>query len=570
MSPEARPDPLERLVDDFRAQLDEALIHAIALDYDLGTPAGYQAAQQTLQGLAKDAAAEEAVLFSYPDGVNEAPSPRAFIQDGSNSASTSSRSQPASAQHTDSSHTDVSTTNAAAAAMAVNRIPSPSLAPGYSVPRLTPFDKASEVDKIAQLREMFADLKEFDIKTAMKKAKGDFQAALDDLLHVQYLESTGQRQRGVDGFFQIEDDDDEGEHGNMGKGKKKKNRKAKKNKSLKAESSRPKLSRSNSSKDHIHQDEIAFLADRIDMFYDDVSTAYYNKKCSQGAAAVNILDQFIEHGISAQDEEGKARAKTLASRYRAIPEHYLLTLVQVTGTPETQYADDIADLLSRYFVKNPWTQRIDLAHRLTPLPNEELESGVATLSSKGGSVLSQISGTKSSKPTPPSQSVWGRATAQSSRDVNERLSDVMQSRREAESQASQLVRRGASHSLYKQAAHVYRERAHQQTAAAHELTSAAADALVDEQSAPGTCDLHGVFVQDGVRIARQRLWAWWRSLGEFPARAARDEPYIVITGLGRHSVGGVSRLRRAVVPALLEDGWRLRIGTGNFVVYGRL
>lgn len=555
--------PLTPLQDSFRAQLDEALIRAIASDHDLETPTGYEAAQQTLQALAEDVAAEEAVVFSHSNGGIDAlgspvdASPRPFVQDGGNSTSTSSRSQQASAQHTDSSHTDMSTTNVAAATTA-----SPSLAPGYSVPCLTPFDEASEVDKIAQLREMFADLKEIDVKTAMKKANGDFQGALDDLLNVQYLESTGQRQRGVEGFFRPEDDDVEDD--SAGKGKKR-GKKRPKNKS-KAETTRPKLNRSNSSKDHIHSDEIAFLADRIDLSYDDVSTIYYNKKCSRGAAAVHILDQFIEHGIKAQDDESKARAKALASRYLNIPEHYLPTLVQVTGTPETQYADDIADLLSRHFARNPWTQRIDLVHRITPLPHEELESGMASVGIGGRT--SQISGTKSPRPTP----AWNRIAAPTKdlTQVNYRLDEAKQSQREASSQATQLYRRGASHSLYKQAAHVYRERAQQHGAHVHELSSTAADALVDQQSTRTTCDLHGVYVQDGVRIAKQRVWAWWRGLGEFSARAARDEPFTVITGLGRHSVGGVSRLRRAVVPALLEDGWRFQVGTGSFVIFGRL
>lgn len=531
----------------FRTQLDEALIRAIASDHDLDTSSGYQAALQTLQGLAEDAAAEESIAFQPLGSPLDVSSPQfGFIQDGA-SLSSSSVSQQASAMNTDSSHTDMSSSNAATS--------SPSLAPGYSVPRLTSFDKASEGDKISQLRDMFADLKEIDIKTAIKKADGDFQAALDDLLNIQYLESTGQRQRGVDGFFRENDEE-------IGKGKKK-NRKKRQNKA-KAEPARPQPTRG-SSKDHVHQDEIAFLADRIDMSYDEVSTIYYNKKCSQGAAAAHILYQFIAQDISAQDDESKARAKTLAQRFRNIPDHFLLTLVQVTGTPETQYAEEVADLLSRHFAKNPWTQRLDLTHRLTPLPNEELESGVASLSLSGNSSTSQISGTKAPRPTP---SAWS-TKATDLGQVNQRLTEAKQSRRDAESQATQLFRRGASHSLYKQAAHVYRERAQHQAASAHELTSVAADILVDERSTRDSCDLHGVSVPDGVRIARRKVWAWWRALGEFPVRAAREEPYSVITGLGRHSVGGVSRLRRAVAPALLEDGWRYQVETGKFVVYGR-
>lgn len=51
------------------------------------------------------------------------------------------------------------------------------------------------------LQNMFAELKPYDIEYALKKADGDFQVALDDLLNIQYLQSTGQQMKGVDGFF---------------------------------------------------------------------------------------------------------------------------------------------------------------------------------------------------------------------------------------------------------------------------------------------------------------------------------------------------------------------------------
>jgi hypothetical protein len=82
-------------------------------------------------------------------------------------------------------------------------------------------------------------------------------------------------------------------------------------------------------------------------------------------------------------------------------------------------------------------------------------------------------------------------------------------------------------------------------------------------------DLHGVRVQDGVRIARQRVQAWWDGLGEFRSRRAREQPFTVITGLGRHSAGGVSQMRQAVARALLQDGWQLQVETGRFVISGR-
>jgi hypothetical protein len=63
--------------------------------------------------------------------------------------------------------------------------------------------------------------------------------------------------------------------------------------------------------------------------------------------------------------------------------------------------------------------------------------------------------------------------------------------------------------------------------------------------------------------------AWWNGLGEFRTDKARQQPFTVITGLGRHSAGGVSHLRQAVAAALLQDGWKMQVETGRFVVTGR-
>ena len=113
-------------------------------------------------------------------------------------------SQSDSRSHrTDESHTDASTESTRHV---------------FSVPQLTSFDYETDVDKKDQLRAMFPDLKEFDITFALEKAKYEFQTALENLLKVQYLRSTGQEARGVDGFFR-EDDGPELEKGKK-KGKK--------------------------------------------------------------------------------------------------------------------------------------------------------------------------------------------------------------------------------------------------------------------------------------------------------------------------------------------------------------
>lgn len=99
--------------------------------------------------------------------------------------------------------------------------------------------------------------------------------------------------------------------------------------------------------------------------------------------------------------------------------------------------------------------------------------------------------------------------------------------------------------------------------------SAAADSLVDSQSHSSMLDLHGVSVQDAVRIASERVEEWWESLGDAKyMRGARPAGYRIVTGVGRHSHDGTSRLGPAVGKMLAREGWKVEIGEGMLTVLG--
>ncbi|KAJ4306007.1 hypothetical protein N0V88_000799 [Collariella sp. IMI 366227] len=123
--------------------------------------------------------------------------------------------------------------------------------------------------------------------------------------------------------------------------------------------------------------------------------------------------------------------------------------------------------------------------------------------------------------------------------------------------------------LGRQGAVVYTERAKYERLGLAAHASREAEELVARQSSADMVDLHGVFVMDGVRIAKGRVWAWWNGLGENKKVLAKQKGFTVVTGVGRHSAGGVSRLRQAVGAFLRNDGWRVEILTGKFYVTGR-
>lgn len=124
--------------------------------------------------------------------------------------------------------------------------------------------------------------------------------------------------------------------------------------------------------------------------------------------------------------------------------------------------------------------------------------------------------------------------------------------------------------LYRAAAVVAAERAREELEVNKAATSRSYDMMVDKSSSSNHIDLHGLPVADGVRIALQRTQNWWNNLGEDRARRNRDDVFTVVTGLGKHSSGGVSRMRQEVGAALKRDGWRFTTGTGQYFISGKI
>lgn len=307
------------------------------------------------------------------------------------------------------------------------------------------------------------------------------------------------------------------------------------------------------------QEKMQYIAERFGIRSDQVAPIYHKCQGSQGATVVELLKQYISHGVQTQDQAGKETSEALANKYRHVPPEFMPTIVHVSGSIP-QFAEDIAALLNKHFSKPAKGKKIDLAYRLTPLPQADID---------GGELLSPGTTTKSLRPGPAIKPA-PLTTIKTVAEAMSRADTYHSARRDAAASAAQLHRRGASSPLYRQAAGYYTDRAREQARYAQNATSTAADLLVDQQSTRDSIDLHGVLVHDGVRIARQKVQDWWQALGEMRANKVREQGgFTVITGLGRHSAGGVSQLRQSVAAALLQDGWKLSVETGKFVITGR-
>ncbi|TLD29247.1 hypothetical protein PspLS_03465 [Pyricularia sp. CBS 133598] len=241
--------------------------------------------------------------------------------------------------------------------------------------------------------------------------------------------------------------------------------------------------------------------------------------------------------------------------------------------------------------------RLDVAYKLKPVPLDEPdEESSATVSPLRSPLYSPISSSGFASPAPQASQQrkppadplsWQKVESRKPATPNPGpalisgllAQDSSASLRDAAGhsfdQAHNAWRRGRSDPLFRTAAVVYSERGHSQVGAAQVRERADYEALVDRQSAgdPDLIDLHGVPVREGVEMALTRTRRWWRRLvetEEHGARAAaRQRPFVVVTGSGNHSAGGVSRLRQSVGVALARDGWCVEAQTAKFVVSGR-
>ena len=147
-------------------------------------------------------------------------------------------------------------------------------------------------------------------------------------------------------------------------------------------------------------------------------------------------------------------------------------------------------------------------------------------------------------------------------------------RQAAMEQARAAYRKSKSDRLMGGAAGYYSQVGRDHGAALHQSQAAVSDAIVAGQSSAFEIDLHGVTVENAVRIARQRTNNWWNSLGENKVNGRlgaveRASGFRIVTGVGKHSAGGRGVIGPAVKKSLEQDGWRLEAGTGVITVKGK-
>ncbi|KAI0169069.1 hypothetical protein GGR52DRAFT_574293 [Hypoxylon sp. FL1284] len=545
--------------DEFRALLDETTILSISSDYNLQDTQEFAAARQVLLTLSKDVEAEEATGFN----------PSGFV---GHSVTTDLSALNLDDEADDGEVTSSDVKSASDRTPMTERSITPSLVSSGSTrtaPRDAPglihigvFDGLSDEDKEQNLAQMFVELKPIDIKQALKKSKGDASLAMDELLSLQWLEHTGQRAKGIDGFFVDED---------YVFGKKKKVKKKRKVPKVSSPKS-PVVEDTNEGPDQnsIDQsDKIELIADRLNVPAVEVASIYNQRKASLGATIIEILDNYISLGLSEPDSRLLPDIKRETVEFSWIPPEYIKASFEICQLRDE--ALDIIRILADYFEK-PAYLRYNVSYSVVA---SDPEAAASTIDLTAASDPKQTERSSASPRSPiidaPRASlnhVTNLATASAASRA------FAESRNHAAASAAAAFRKSRSDPLFRQAGSYYAERAREQAAGYRRASRVEADYLVDRQSTGGSMiDLHGVMVQDGVDIARDRVRRWWDGLGGEGegerARRAKRDGFTVVTGIGRHSADGRSQLRINVFKALVADGWKVEVQTGSYLVVGR-
>ncbi|KAI1455081.1 hypothetical protein F4805DRAFT_294406 [Annulohypoxylon moriforme] len=544
----------KKLIDELRSLLDETTILSISSDYNLENPEEFARARQVLLTISRDVVAEEATGFN-PSGLGA---------DGMGDITSSNQGDDAEAGGTTSS--DAKSVGGFTATTESSVPPSlassgSSKTPPGEIPGLLHvdiFDSLSDSEKELQLREMFVSLKSIDVKLALQKSKGDASLAMDELLNLQWLEQTGQRPKGIDGFY-VSDDD------NVTNKKKK----GKKKKKVKVAPPKPSASENTpeetSASDPVQNDHIALISDRLNLAPSEVTSIYYHHGASPGATIVEILGNYIALDLPSLDSHLISDIEEVIKEFSWVPEEYVKATLEICSTRNG--AMDIIQMLADHFEK-PAYLKYDVSYSLVASDLGEIEGEPQVINiSKSVQLPKSPTSPKSMRTAVnlPLRTSNLPTSLEAAAAVSKTLAE---SRNHSFSSAAAAFKKGKSDPLFRQAGAYYASRAHEQAISFRQANSVEANHLVDSKSTEDMIDLHGVTVQDGVEIALDRVWRWWNSLGEERTRKAK-RGFTVVTGLGRHSSDGKSRLRINVFKALVADGWKAEVLTGSYLVTGR-
>jgi len=407
-------------------------------------------------------------------------------------------------------------------------------------------------EKIVYLSEMFPSVDIFTIRHTLKKCEEDVDRSMDVLLNLAFFQEQGPSNdgtkisipKGIDGFA-------EESNGRNGK-RKGKNKKNKTRELLRQAECDPPLSSQDDitvvNKWDVGKKDVEFIYSRASpvLQREAVASAYH-----ANGASLPATIRYLATSYAPKDERQIFENPVMAAQVAELNQEF-------STIPNTT----LAGLLN--ITRNSISAANELATAMLNKPSPQPLSELIKITTTPPTVDSEVGKPESSKASP--------RVVRDYNSARDAANSHLLAGAEAFAKASAAYRRGKSDRLMGGAAAYYSAVGRDHIEKAKREISAAADALVDSQSTPDMLDLHGVSVQDAVRIASERVSQWWESLGDAKYAPGGGGParrgYRIVTGVGRHSRDGTSRLGPAVGKMLAREGWRVEVGEGVLTVTG--
>lgn len=402
-------------------------------------------------------------------------------------------------------------------------------------------------EKTTMLQAMFPTIRTFDINYALKKAGGRYGPTVEDLLSQAFFEEerlssgTPTVQRGIDGF--AESIQGAQARGRRARGKRKKQQR-RTSSTPAPDTVRSTFDPSPQSRWARGKEEIDFVAQRVHISRQTITSAYHKSGASMSStiAALCSLEESASSNPYLQFASPAildASLRDLFRTYPSVSQEKLEMLIRMTY-PSMASAHELIRAL------NTSANGSDHATHIVPL-----------YSPRPSTPPSPTSGDLNPSSALPATLVANLASVRST----------------AFNQASAAYRKSKSKPLMAGAAGYYSSVGRDAAAEIARHEAAVADNLVSKQSRTGEIDLHGVNVQNAVRVARSRVHSWWDGGAAEWAREGKvqgGDGLKIVTGIGRHSEGGKSRIGPAVGAMLVREGWRVEIGEGTILVRGKV
>lgn len=540
---------IQELEKDYCPPLDPALFSAIASDFDLEDASQAQHCRDTLDTLKLSALEQEDLPFD-PSGTSGLGLPNGQDADGIFSERSVSQNDTIRSRETDmtSLASEFSALNVDKCSPSYSSQRESSEPVGYIVggDGSIVLSGATQEDKVGYLTEMFPSVDPFSIRHTLDKSGGDVDRSMDVLLNLAFFDeqqpdengTTVSVPKGIDGFV---------ENANSDIGRKRGRKRKAKNQNSKNQGALPYVSPDATpavNKWDAGQKDVEFICSRTSPILkrETVTSAYHSNGASLSATIQSLAVAHApkEQAIN-EDPVMVEQVTELTQEFSSVPSTTLAGLLRITRN-----AVSAANELAAAMVSRPAPSSVSELIKITTT-NPPLDLG----------------------DDEPVQRTAGSRVARNYNRARNSAGLHYVAGADAFSKASAAYRRGRSDRMMGGAAAYYSAVGRDHLERAKRDASAAADALVDSQSGSSVLDLHGVSVQDAVRIASERVWDWWESLGDSKyMRGARPPGYRIVTGVGRHSHDGTSRLGPAVGKTLAREGWRVEIDEGVLTVVG--